>query len=594
LNSTLSPQHTTSVAAADAFVAKLLLFATLAFLWFQLCRQLAYEWSANEQYRYGWFVPFLAGLLFWLRWERSIVAGLTSKGPNDSIVRRDSRRRGLGVVLSLVLLLLPIRLFEIANPDWRPLSWLHAFTVIGISLLIIASSRGRTAVRHLAFPICFILVAVPWVSPVEEPIVQSLMKLIAAGATETLGLLGIPAQVEGTLIRISTGTVGVNEACSGARSLQTSLMIGLLFGELWRLTISRRVALVLGALTIALLANFARALFLVWIAATENLVAVERWHDFAGNAIVLAVFLGTIAIAVALSAKGESDTATRETDLGAVRRAVAGTRLPPTLFLISTLALLLFLEAAAHLWYRWHERNLVATMTWNVRWPENAPGFRDVSIAENIRSTLHYDQGREAMWRLDSELPNDPHELPSTWTMFFFRWAPGSTTILRARAHRPDICLPSSGWKLMADAGTRSYVASREFAVEFRHFRFVRRIATGRNIFAETFFAQREDRVLPSETRASTTTTGKVGTWLRSDRIRVVREGLRNQGQQVMELVLITPNELTNEAAEATFAKLLPTLIVPENRAVPLRRAAQASPNPRATGDRFVASTPAR
>src|SRR6478609_5832639 len=38
-------------------------------LWFVLCRQLSGEWSGNEQYSYGWFVPFFAAFLFWLRWE---------------------------------------------------------------------------------------------------------------------------------------------------------------------------------------------------------------------------------------------------------------------------------------------------------------------------------------------------------------------------------------------------------------------------------------------------------------------------------------------------------------------------------------------
>src|SRR5215212_9915565 len=41
----------------------------LGALWFVLCRQLSGEWSLNEQYSYGWFVPFFAAYLFWLRWE---------------------------------------------------------------------------------------------------------------------------------------------------------------------------------------------------------------------------------------------------------------------------------------------------------------------------------------------------------------------------------------------------------------------------------------------------------------------------------------------------------------------------------------------
>src|SRR6266404_3848655 len=38
-------------------------------LWFELCRTLASEWSLNEQYNFGWFVPFFAAYLFWLRWQ---------------------------------------------------------------------------------------------------------------------------------------------------------------------------------------------------------------------------------------------------------------------------------------------------------------------------------------------------------------------------------------------------------------------------------------------------------------------------------------------------------------------------------------------
>ena len=54
--------------------------AGLALLWFILCRQLSNEWSANEQYSYGWFVPFFAAFLFWLRWEdRPEVGGQKSE-----------------------------------------------------------------------------------------------------------------------------------------------------------------------------------------------------------------------------------------------------------------------------------------------------------------------------------------------------------------------------------------------------------------------------------------------------------------------------------------------------------------------------------
>jgi len=41
----------------------------LAGLWFVLCKELSGEWSVNEQYNFGWFVPFFAIYLFLLRWQ---------------------------------------------------------------------------------------------------------------------------------------------------------------------------------------------------------------------------------------------------------------------------------------------------------------------------------------------------------------------------------------------------------------------------------------------------------------------------------------------------------------------------------------------
>ena len=195
-------------------------------LWFICCRHLSAEWSYNEQYNYGWFVPFFALYLFWLRWEDR---------PKSEVVRQ---RSGLGAFVAvtafLLFLLLPIRLIEVANPDWRPLSWAHALVVVSLTLLLIGWIGGRPWLRHFAFPVLFFLVSVPWPSGIEQPIIQGLMPTVANIATGVLSLFGIPAEVQGNLIHINGGVVGVNEACSGVRSLQTSLMIGLLFGELNR------------------------------------------------------------------------------------------------------------------------------------------------------------------------------------------------------------------------------------------------------------------------------------------------------------------------------------------------------------------------
>ena len=144
--------------------------------------------------------------------------------------------------------------------------------------------------------------------------------------------------------------------------------------------------------------------------------------------------------------------------------------------------------------------------------------------------------------------------------LFFFRWEPGTGTILRARSHRPDICLPSVGWRQTGDYGVRDYRVNENLALPFRHFAFALQDAKRGSVVAHAFFCIRENRVQPD---ARVFGAGSVSgpEWDRSDRMRVVREGLRNPGQQVMQLVLIGPAELTAAVAEALFAEQLPEIV---------------------------------
>lgn len=622
----------------------------LGLLWFVLCRHLSSEWSLNEQYSYGWFVPFFAAYLFWLRFEDRPPAGgyqlsgngykeeapaivaARARAPAAQTVRPNNRQpltgtataalavaaelsdggerlsgagaqassdnkerlTGLCLTAAAVIalaLLLPLRLFEIGNPDWRPLGWLHSAIVVGFTFYLLWRAGGAPWVRHFAFPVAFIFVAVPWISPIEQPIIQGLMRGVAAIAAETLNLFGIPAELQGSLIRVSTGLVGVNEACSGVRSLQTSIMIGLLFGELKRFTVGRRLGLVAGALAIALIANCLRALFLVWIAATREVSAVDKWHDIAGYSILGAVFIGTMALAALLGRKADgsrraeirdqqsairgqqseisgqnadnptSDFRPLTSELPPPKSEIRNPKFPlrlPRLALLAALVWVVGVEAAAESWYASHERNLVPTPTWSVRWPESLPGFRDLEIDENVRATLRFDDGRQARWAASADASADkaPGRFAATWSMFFFRWEPGTTSIVRARAHRPDVCLPNTGWRVAEDYGVRSYPVADGGSIPFRHFSFLQGDGKAAAT-AHAFFCQREDRVPPAAKDGFDVTTGGLGEWGRWDRLRVVREGLRNQGQQVLEIVLLTANQLDGSGAQAQFAELV-------------------------------------
>lgn len=510
-------------------------------LWFVCCRYLSAEWSFNEQYNYGWFVPFFAGYLFWERWR-----------DRPEPVQPAGKFVAVSTIFIGGALLLPLRVFEIGAGDWRPLGWIHVGAVAAITLSIIYLSGGKTWLRHFSFPVLFFFVAVPWLTAIETPIVQGFMRIIAAISAEALALFGIPVQVEGNLLRLPTGMVGVSEACSGVRSFQTSLMIGLFFGEVKRLRFWPRLILIASAVGIGLFANLLRASSLVWIASRSGLAAVTRWHDFFGYAIVILVFVGTMWIA----SRWKTTDDVEVSRVGFNRSALRA----PYALLFAIFLWVVAVEVGAESWYRVHEQNMIARPSWSVRWPESASSFHEVKVEGDVRNMLRFNSGREVTWT--TAAADSPNSAPSMFNyLFFFRWNPGSGTILRARAHRPDICLPAAGWKQVGEGRLTNYPVQDNLSLPFRRFDFVKEASNGLALHAAAFFTLHEDVSHESE-RATDDNAGFYSNWDWADRWRVVRNGIRNRGQQVFELVIVEP-ESNEPTVEHEFSSLLPKLIEP-------------------------------
>jgi exosortase len=577
------PRAEISPSSISHFSARLVLpFLFFGALWFILCRQLSGEWLVNEQYNYGWFVPFLALYLFWLRWQDRP----TPKIPNSKFQARYNCIAAL-IGISALFLLLPVRIFEIATPEWRPLGWIHTASVATLTLLYLWCVGGKPWVRHFAFPVAFFFVAVPWPTAMEVPIIQGLMRMVAHVAAETAMLLGIPAQMEGNLIRVTNGLVGVNEACSGIRSLQTSLMIGLLFGELKRLSVARRFALIAAAITIAMFANVVRAVFLVIVAGTKNISEVSRWHDIAGYTIIALVFVGTMGIAYLLGKPEirdpKSDVKDQNPQL-AIRNPQSAIAVP---LVAAALCWLLLVEMGTASWYRFHETNLVSGTPWRVQWPEQDSNFRRLKIDPEIRSVLRFDEGHAAAWTISSPPTaetahssvdtatriNGSRPFKITCHLYVFRWKPGKNSALLANLHRPDVCLPASGWKQVADYGVGSYPISDSVELPFRHFEFQRRFEGSEPQTAHAFYCLSEDRAAGTSAPPRGTDlpgmSGSRSEWTRAERLRAVKQGRRHLGQQVIEVILFSSEPFSAAEAESHLRDLVRDVVIvrePENR----------------------------
>jgi exosortase len=169
-----------------------------------------------------------------------------------------------------------------------------AFLIVGANLLYVF---GRPGLVCFGFSFAFFLIALPIPSVIYAPIVGALQSLVAWIDVNILNLIGIPASQVGSLIHIPAGTVGIDEACSGIRSLQSTVMATLFIGYLTFKSQGLRVLLLASGILLAILGNVMRSLFLSLMANRSGVAAIQTYHDAAGWSILAFTVVGVILIA---------------------------------------------------------------------------------------------------------------------------------------------------------------------------------------------------------------------------------------------------------------------------------------------------------
>lgn len=500
---------------------------TLAALWLLVINQLRVEWTVNAQYAYGWTVPFLALYLFFERWQcRPEPLHFRKKNPLLT-----------GVAIIFALGLLPLRLIQEANPDWRLVGWMIAGIVTILTLCAILFAGGWPWLRHFWFPVCFMLVAVPWPVPIENRLIQSLMQNVAACCVELLGWFGIPAVQQGNVIEVSSGAVGVEEACSGVRSLQTTLMISLFLGEWFRFGFPRRIALLVLGMAIAYFCNLGRAFWLVWLSVQHGAEAIAQWHDFAGLLVLAVTLILLWSTALGLRKFERRVVSADSQDAQKVVLQNHPRRLSRAV-LISMLVWLCVVELSTDLWYRAHESNYAKTENWSIQWPVARDGFRELPIPPATREILHYSDGHAASWQ---------NADGTRWIMYFIHWLPGRSSAQLAKAHGPEICLPAAGRTMQSDLGVK-LMQIHGIMLPVHSYVFLNR---GEPMYV--FYALHEEGAA-SDPRAS-----RLQNMTMATRMQAVLAGRRNSGQRVLEAVILgAPDQAS---AESEFAHTLEELI---------------------------------
>jgi exosortase len=266
------------------------------------------------------------------------------------------------------------------------MAWVLAAEVVSVTLCAIHFIGGNSWLRHFAFSVCFIFASVPWFASVENFVTQGLAQAATVVTVAMLNLLHIAAVQHGNVIQIKTGWLGIDEACSGIRSLQAIFVVSLFLGEIYRAPWARRIALVLGGALIAFVCNVGRTFALSAVAAKSGIEAISSWHDPLGIAAFGLCLLLVWGLVGLVSGPLPKPIPSKSAAVNVFPRHLA----------FGLGGWILFTVVGTEVWYRSHETDEKAR--WSVAWPADKKDFSEVKLSERELDPLACNERRSAEW----------------------------------------------------------------------------------------------------------------------------------------------------------------------------------------------------
>lgn len=287
-------------------------------------------WSAKEDYGFGWLVPAFVGFVIHDRWSRISAAAAACAAP-------DSPRAGAGAgiflnVLAYSAMFGGAAMFLLgsfyragAGPSFPgtlaitlgtaalllPLLFINtpesASTKPGASLFEDARIK---LVSLFVFPVLVWLVSAPMVSVVEQNLSLFLLRKVTSVVFFVFDILGLPIEQQGNVLVLpptadgKANQVGVEDACSGIRSLTACLFAGSFLAAVFLDKLWKKVALVAASMCFAIFTNLLRGIFLTSWAYNYGHEAIEGFvHDAAGYAVLGLTVVGLLCLLPLFSLK---------------------------------------------------------------------------------------------------------------------------------------------------------------------------------------------------------------------------------------------------------------------------------------------------
>jgi len=288
-----------------------------------------YWWGNREDYSFGYLVPLFVGYVLYDRWP--LIRGYLFKGRAPGApAPPPAERGGLAAVLEWVavagfaasLLLFAVgALLRAATGPQNPASLAIAASLGGLTLSGVfiftkqcADGRPMPLKQRLAvtalfiFPALIWLLSAPLVSVLETKVRVFLMTKVTVVVFNLFDLLGYELERQGNVLILPEGRVGVEEACSGIRSLTACLFAGSFLAAVFLDRFWKKALLVAVAMGLAVFTNLLRSIFLtLWAYHNGSQAIDEHWvlpllgdigsvHDVTGMAILGVTCVGLISL----------------------------------------------------------------------------------------------------------------------------------------------------------------------------------------------------------------------------------------------------------------------------------------------------------
>jgi len=422
-----------------------LIIATTVYLWPQ--------WRHNPDLSHGWFTPLIFVLLIHEARTRGSQRFLSPSAATSSTI--------------VTLLFAGIALLVAGGLYMAALEWTHALVAMmltGALCLLLAATWISFSLRSvrlvpLNWPagvaILLWLLSSPLPPGTYGTLTQGLQAIVTTVVVATLHLLGIAAVHYGNVIQLANVSVGIEEACSGVRSLISCVYAGLFFSATLARTRRARALIIVLAGPLAVVMNLLRSLTLTLLA-HRGVDISGAWHELTGFAIlgVTAALLAGLAILLSRGASPVLINPRQRPSAPPLQDSVRSDR--PTQLLVSGGLLLAVGVAALFILNTRPASNLGrAAPDLAALLPASFEGWQIKSDKDLAQFSAQLQTDRLAATSYNRQTSRGPLEI----TVYLAYWPAGSVPVSAVAAHTPDACWPGAGWTAVPVTNSRIPVA---------------------------------------------------------------------------------------------------------------------------------------